>query len=45
MNENQDGWKEYWIIYIYQPLHTGRIWHKVNFKRILTDLNSEFSFS
>ena len=20
-----------WIIHIYQPLHSGRIWHKVNF--------------
>ena len=31
---------------IYQPLRSGRIWHKVNFfKRILTGLNSEFSFS
>ena len=33
-------------IYIYQPLRSGRIWHKVNFfKRSLTGLNSEFSFS
>ena len=34
--------------YIYQPLRLGRIWHKVNFfffKRSLTGLNSEFSFS
>ena len=32
--------------HIYQPLHSGRIWHKVNlFKRSLTGLNSEFSFS
>ena len=31
---------------IYQPLRTGRIWHKVSFfKRSLTGLNSEFSFS
>ena len=31
---------------IYQPLRSGRIWHKVNFfKRSLTGLNSEFSFS
>ena len=31
---------------IYQPLCSGRIWHKVNFfKRSLTGLNSEFSFS
>ena len=30
---------------IYQPLRSGRIWHKVNFKRSLTCLNSEFSFS
>ena len=33
------------IIFI-KPLHSGRIWHKVNFfKRSLTGLNSEFSFS
>ena len=30
---------------IYQPLRSGRIWHKVNFKRSLTGFNSEFSFS
>ena len=31
---------------IYQPLRSGRIWHRVNFlKRSLTGLNSEFSFS
>ena len=31
---------------IYQPLLSGRIWHKVNFfKRSLTGFNSEFSFS
>ena len=31
---------------IYQPLRSGRIWHKVNFlKRSLTVSNSEFSFS
>ena len=31
---------------IYQPLRSGKIWHKVNFfKRSLTGLNSEFSFS
>ena len=29
-----------------QPLRSGRIWHKINlFKRSLTGLNSEFSFS
>ena len=28
-----------------QPLHSGRIWHKVIFKRSLTGLNSEFSLS
>ena len=35
------------VIYypIYQPLRSGRIWHKVIFKRSLTGLNSEFSFS
>ena len=32
-------------IHIYQPLRSGRIWHKVIFKRSLTGLNSEFSFS
>ena len=33
-------------IYIYQPLRSGRIWHKVNdFKQSLTGLNSEFYFS
>ena len=31
--------------HIYQPLRSGRIWHKVNLKRSLTGLNSEFSFS
>ena len=32
--------------HIYQPLRSGRIWHKVNFKaEFLTGLNSEFSFS
>ena len=31
---------------IYQPLRSGRMWHKVKFfKRSLTGLNSEFSFS
>ena len=30
---------------IYQPLRSGRIWHKVNFKRSLTGFNSEFSLS
>ena len=37
----------YWmplIYHIYQPLRSGRIWHKVNFKRSLTGLNSEYSF-
>ena len=33
------------IDHIYQPFRSGRIWHKVNFKRSLTGLNSEFSFS
>ena len=33
------------IYTIYQALRSGRIWHKVNFKRSLTGLNSEFSFS
>ena len=31
--------------HIYQPLRSGRIWHKVIFKQNLTGLNSEFSFS
>ena len=32
--------------HIYQPLRSGRIWHQVNFfKRSLTGLNTEFSFS
>ena len=31
--------------HIYQTLRSGRIWHKVIFKRSLTGLNSEFSFS
>ena len=36
-----------WAKYILftQPLRSDRIWHKVNFKRSLTSLNSEFSFS
>ena len=29
----------------YQPLNTGRMWHKVISKRGLTGLNLEFSFS
>ena len=33
------------IYHIYQPLRSGSIWHKVSFKRSLTGLNSEFSFS
>ena len=34
------------MILFTQPLRSGRIWHKVNFfKRSLTGLNSEFSFS
>ena len=33
------------VYHIYQPLRSGRIWHKVIFKRSLTGLNSEFSFS
>ena len=39
------GWKtKPSVNHIYQPLHSGRIWHKVIFKRSLTGLNSEFSF-
>ena len=34
-----------WVIPIYQPLRSYRIWHKVNFKRSLPGFNSEFSFS
>ena len=34
------------VIIFTQPLHSGRIWHKVNdFERSLSGLNSEFSFS
>ena len=33
------------IYHIYQPLHSGRIWHKVICKQSLTGLNSDFSFS
>ena len=34
------------LILFTQTLRSGRIWHKVNFfKRSLTGLNSEFSFS
>ena len=29
---------------IYQPAGTGKMWHKVNYKRGLTGFNSEFSF-
>ena len=32
-------------ISFYEPHHTNRMRHKVNFKRSLTGLNSEFSFS
>ena len=32
------------VYHIYQPLRSGRIGHKVNFKQSLTGLNSEFSF-
>ena len=36
----------YIYIYIYQPLYTSRMWHKVIFfNQSLIDLNSEFSFS
>ena len=42
----QQGPKLMWEIYIFtQPLRSGRIWHKVNFMRSLTGLNSDFSFS
>ena len=42
MNETEFNF----AIHIYQPIRSGRIWHKVNFfKRSLTGLNSEFSFS
>ena len=35
-----------WLIIFTQPLRSGRIWHKVNFfKRSLTGMNSEFSFT
>ena len=32
-------------IYIYQPHRSGRIWHKVNYKRSLTGSKTDFSFS
>ena len=40
-------WNELKDDTIYQPLRSGRIWHKVSFffKRSLTGLNLEFSFS
>ena len=41
------GFSEYndWdIVYIYQPLHTSRMRHEINFKRNLTGLNSELFF-
>ena len=37
--------KQFLNIHIYLPLHSGRIWHEVNFKWSLTGLNSKFSFS
>ena len=37
--------KENYDIHIYPSPRSGRKWHKVNFKRSLTGLNSEFSFS
>ena len=33
------------LIIFTRPLRSGSIWHKVSFKRSLTRLNSEFSFS
>ena len=33
------------LVLFTQPLRSSMIWHKVNFKRSLTGLNSEFSFS
>ena len=33
------------LYHIYQPFRSGSIWHKVIFKRSLTGLKSEFSFS
>ena len=41
----QDDWALKHINHIYQPLRSGMIWHKVIFKRSLTGLKSEFSFS
>ena len=32
------------LLHIYQPVRSGRIWHKVSFKRSLTCLKSEFFF-
>ena len=42
----QQSVKKVILILFTQPLHSGRIWHKVNFfKRSLRGLNSEFTFS
>ena len=41
-NDSNYNW---YLYHIYQPLCSGRIWHKVIFKRSLTGFNSEFSFS
>ena len=32
-------------VYIYQPLHMGRMWHKVNFLSGLLQVWIKFSFS
>ena len=33
------------LYHIYQPLRSGRIWHKVNFYAVFNRFESEFSFS
>ena len=44
--ENNFSWRFLCIrIYLPNPCVTGRMWHKVNFKRGTAGLNSEFYFS
>ena len=40
-----NGFKNWYLTIFTQPLRSDRIWHKSIFKRSLTGLNSEFSFS
>ena len=45
-NVRASWWWWCWCIWIYLPLHTSKMRHKVNFlKQTLRGLNSEFSFS